>query len=231
MMEVRKGRQYRLTLRSLMIVVAVCALILIPLSRSLQRMEQLRLARLRAVLEAKHALELGRKSKAEALWSLQRARALKEATGRNQDAVTEAGPAVTVRNAAKTSTENRWQGKVWAALSVSSSLIRQGEPIPELQLRFTLVNQSSQRIAPRIFESRIKVDGKELAEPTQHLGQTPRTARFKALAPGEGVYFSLPLSLGEDFEEPGEHRVVWEGSGFQSPELLIRVRPKRDSRF
>ncbi len=71
MMEIRKGRQYRLTLRSLMIVVAVCALILIPLSRSLQRMEQLRLARLRAALEAKHALELGRKSKSEARRMLQ----------------------------------------------------------------------------------------------------------------------------------------------------------------
>ncbi|AGA30988.1 hypothetical protein Sinac_6932 [Singulisphaera acidiphila DSM 18658] len=67
MLEAVPPRRFRLRLRSLMIAIAVCALLLYPLSRSIRELEQMRQGRLRAVQEAKLARDLGRRSKAEAL--------------------------------------------------------------------------------------------------------------------------------------------------------------------
>ncbi|SIO22419.1 hypothetical protein SAMN05444166_3086 [Singulisphaera sp. GP187] len=75
MLEAVPPRRFRLNLRSLMIAVAGCALLLYPLSRAIRGWEQVRQAQLRAVQEAKLARELGRKSKAEALRLMHLARA------------------------------------------------------------------------------------------------------------------------------------------------------------
>ena len=219
MLETVKRRRFHLTLRSLMIVVAVCALLLFPLSRSIRQLERVRQARLRAVQEAKLARDLGRKSKAEALRLMHLARP--ETT---VGPAGSRGPDVVTKRAEGASTDDRWRGKVWASLSVNPPSLREGEPT-ELQLWFTLVNESHERLDPRIFESRIMVDGKELADSARLMGRTPRTSRFQALRPGEGIHFIVPL--GHGFEEPGVYRVVWEGTGFRSPEVVIRVRPKR----
>jgi len=50
-----------------MIVVAVCALLLFPITKTVHKAEQLRLGRLRGAHEAKIARELGRMTRREAL--------------------------------------------------------------------------------------------------------------------------------------------------------------------
>ncbi|WP_406693886.1 hypothetical protein V5E97_22890 [Singulisphaera sp. Ch08] len=221
MLEAVTPRRYRLTLRSLMIVVAVCALLLFPLSRSIRELERIRQARLRAVQEAKIARDLGRKSKAEALSLLGLAHAQGTVDSSPGETGTGAERDVVTQQTEISPTDDRWRGKVWAALSVNPPIVRQGETAG-LNLEFTLVNDSQQRLAPRIFDSRIVVNGTEVAESPLLRGRLPR---IDALAPGEELHFTVPF--GRRFEEPGVYRVVWKGPGFRSPEMVIRVLPKR----
>src|SRR3954470_16439820 len=108
-------RRHRLTLGSLMIVVAVCALILFPFSLTVRKLEQARQARLRAIREAKIARVLGRKTRVEALVTLHVARA-------------QAGLA---------SVKSRSGANLWALLSVDPPVAWQGERNP-LEFEFDL---------------------------------------------------------------------------------------------
>ena len=49
-------------------------------------------------------------------------------------------------------------------------------------------------------------------------------ARFDLLPPGDSLQFDC--RLGDRFKEPGTHRVFWKGSGFRSPEIVLRILPE-----
>lgn len=184
-----------------MIVVAVCAFLLFPFSMTIRELERVRQGRLRAAHEAKIARELGRKTRADALRTLHLAH-LK----------------------ARIAPEHRSRGHVWAMLSVSQPIVRQGETTG-LKVEFNLVNETNEGFDPRIPESRIVVNDRELADSGRIMGRTPRTARSQRLLPGEALHFVG--ALGHHFQEVGAYRVVWEGPGFRSPEVVIRVHPRR----
>ena len=93
-----------------------------------------------------------------------------------------------------------------------------------LSVEFTLVNDGEAEIDPKIGESRIVVNGKELADSGLILGNGPRDARFAALPPGEHLRFGY--ALGDHFQEPGIYRVSWRGANFRSPEVVFRVLAK-----
>jgi hypothetical protein len=211
-METVTTRRYRLTLRAMMIIIAACALLLFPYARMVRKIEQLRQGRLRGAYEAKIARDLGRKTRQEALRAIHLARA-KAALASPESPRLEA-------------TKDGSGGHVWAALSVNHPIVRQGEAA-NLEVEFDLVNETNQGIDPRIPESRIVVNGKELAESGLIMGRTPRTSRFQRLLPGEDLHFVGTFR--HEFEEPGTYQVVWEGAGFLAPGVVIRVLPRRRS--
>ena len=78
---------------------------------------------------------------------------------------------------------------------------------------------------PAHLESRIIVNGRELADSGLILDSVAKESRSAALAPGEALPFSLVL--GAHFKEPGRYRVSWKGSEFQSSEVVLRILPER----
>ena len=118
----------------------------------------------------------------------------------------------------------RKRGGLWAALGVNHAVFRRGEA-KGLNVEFTLVNDGEAIIDPKIGESRIVVNGEELADSGLILGNGPRDARFAALPPGEHLRFGY--ALGDHFQEPGVYRVSWRGANFRSPEVVFRVLPEK----
>jgi hypothetical protein len=128
-------------------------------------------------------------------------------------------------NAAKLGpTKQAKTGNLWAALTVNHSTFQQGQT-KDLRIEFSLVNDGGKVIDPKIAESRIVIDGKELADPGSVFGTVPKDVRIKPLAPGESLKFSL--LLGEHFKEPGTYRISWKGAGFQSSEMVLRILPEK----
>ena len=112
---------------------------------------------------------------------------------------------VALREATATS-ETR--GKLWAALSVNHPVFRQAET-KALNIEFTLVNDGDAVLDPKIGDSKIIINGKELADSGFILSNGPRDARFDALPPGDHLRFGY--ALGDHFLEPGVYRVSWRG--------------------
>jgi hypothetical protein len=111
---------------------------------------------------------------------------------------------------------------LWAGLSVNHPIFRAGQT-KQLRIEFTLVNDGDKMIDPKIPESKIIIDGKELGESGSILSSIQKGTRFKALPPGESLQFDCPL--GDRFKEPGIYRVSWKGAGFQSSEIVLRILP------
>ncbi len=115
-------------------------------------------------------------------------------------------------------------GSLWAGLSVNHPIFKAGQS-QDLRIEFTLVNDGDQVIDPKILESQIVINGKELSDSGVILGSVQKGARFRALPPGESLQFDCPL--GDQFKEPAIYRVSWKGAGFRSSELVFRVLPKQ----
>ena len=114
-------------------------------------------------------------------------------------------------------------GSLWAGLSVNHPVFKAGQT-KDLRIEFTLVNDGDKVIDPKIPESRIVIDGKELGDSGSILSSAQKGNRPKALPPGESVQFDC--ALGDRFKEPGIYRVSWKGSGFQSSEIVLRIMPE-----
>jgi hypothetical protein len=84
-----------------------------------------------------------------------------------------------------------------------------------------LVNDRDKVIDPKIPESQILINGKELGDSGLILRSVQKGTRSEALPPGASLQFSLPL--GDQFKEPGIYRVLWKGSAFQSSEIVLRI--------
>ena len=121
-------------------------------------------------------------------------------------------------------TAGRAQGNLWAAVSVNHAVLKQGQT-KDLSIEFTLVNDGAKVIDPQIAESRILINGAELSVSGSILSTGLKDAQVKALSPGNNLQFGV--ALGDHFTEPGTYRVSWKGTGFQSPEIVIRVLPEK----
>jgi hypothetical protein len=111
---------------------------------------------------------------------------------------------------------------LWAALGVSHPLFVQGRA-KDLSIEFTLVNDTKQPIEPKLAESRIVINGKELADSGSMMARGATPDRFRTLAPGDHLQFTL--AVGEHFHGPGIYLVSWKGQRFQSPEIVLRILP------
>jgi hypothetical protein len=114
-------------------------------------------------------------------------------------------------------------GSLWAGLSVNHPVFRAGQT-KDLRIEFTLVNDGDKVIDPKIADSRIIINGKELSDSKLILSSVQKDARFKALPPGESLQFDRLLR--DQFKEPGTYRVSWKGSGFHSSEIVLRILPE-----
>jgi hypothetical protein len=79
-------------------------------------------------------------------------------------------------------------------------------------------------IDPKIRESRIVINGKELSDFGSILSSAQKGTASKALSPGGNLQFDC--LLGDQFTEPGVYRVSWKGAGFQSSEIVLRILPE-----
>ncbi len=113
-------------------------------------------------------------------------------------------------------------GSLWAGLTVNHPIFRAAQT-KDLRIEFTLANDGDQVIDPKIQESRIVINGKELSDSGTILSRVQKGARFSALPPGESLQFDC--LLGDQFKEPGIYRASWKGTGFHSPEIVLRILP------
>ena len=168
-MEAVGRRRFRVSVRSLMIAVAVSAMALVPF---LWVARQTALVRAQRCGRGGGTHGEGRGGAVQYVAQVQAAQA--------QLGVEAAGPPA--RPEAGTTAEDR--GGLWAALAVNHAAFRRGEA-KGLYVEFTLVNDGDAPVDPKVGESRIVVDGVELADSGLILGNGPRDARFAALPPGD----------------------------------------------
>jgi type II secretory pathway pseudopilin PulG len=191
--------RFRLSIRTLMVAVALCALLLALAAWTVRQ------AQMRAMLERAMAAE----REAQAL--LARDLAQREAA-QNTLAAAKLGTA-----------DQKKEGSLWAGLSVNHPIFKAGQT-KDLRIEFTLVNDGDKIIDPKIPQSKIVIDGKELGDSGSILGSVQNGSRSKALPPGESLRFDC--LLGDQFKEPAIYRVSWKGAGFRSPEIVLRILPK-----
>jgi hypothetical protein len=202
MTESSPKRRPRISIRALMIVVALCALFLAPLIWLARRsQEEMRLALAAEALARDEAV---------------RAREVAQFLAAQVKSPT--------TQTAPSPPSEKVPGELWAALSVNHTVSTPSES-KDLFVEFTLVNDGPNAIDPRLGDSRILVNGKELADSVVIFANAPKDARFSALPPGDHLQFLF--ALGDYFKEPGIYRVSWQGRGFQSAEIVIRVLPDR----
>jgi type II secretory pathway pseudopilin PulG len=195
------------SIRALMISVALCALILAPFVWMYRRAQAERQQLVMAALDA-----------ARAQADNARLALLSDPAAFNAPPLVPANPPREVGPQADRGSN------LWAALSVNHPLFEQGQT-KDLKIEFTLVNDGDTSIDPKIADSVIVINGQELAESSVILGGGPKDGRFQLLPPGAHV--QLSRALGDHCNKPGVYRVSWKGDGFQSPEIVIRVVPEK----
>lgn len=121
---------------------------------------------------------------------------------------------------------NQEQPKLWASLSVSRPLFHAGWT-KELLVYFTLVNDGSETIDPKIESSKIIINGVEVKDSGFIFGNGPRDKRWRALPPGDSLEFTYALE--KYFKEPGIYRVSWKGEHFETPTIVFRVMPSKNN--
>lgn len=204
--------RFRFSLGALMIVIAVCAFLLVPavwMLRLERQRRQLVLAALdaehRAKLEADRARYAATLNLAQSEWT-----AAAQAATKTSGSTTDSKPVASA---------------LWAMVAVNHPVFAQADT-RNLAVEFTLVNDGQKPLNPRIGESRILINGKELDQSSAVLDQSaPKEAHDKALAPGESLRFSC--TLGRFFQEPGIYRITWVGRAFRSPDAVVRVLPAK----
>ena len=190
-----------------MIAVALCALLLAPLvwvSRVFQA--QVNLERQRAA-DARAQAERARRAQLLADQALADLNAAKARAA----------------NHSKTGSQADRATNLWYAINVNHPIFEQGHP-NDLTIEFNLVNDGDTAIEPKIADSMIVINGKELPDSGLIFGSGPKVSRMKAPPPGAHLQFNSPL--GDQFKQPGIYRVSWKGDGFQTPAITIRILPE-----
>jgi hypothetical protein len=194
MVEPAGPRRFRLSIRTLMIGVALCALFLAPLGWMYRQLE---LQRRMEMVALEHATAQAERAAALARF-------------------TQAGLSATKSS----NTVQPKTGTLWVALSTNHAVFNVGQT-KDLRIEFSLINDGDKPMDPKIAEATIVINGKELADSKSIFGDVSKDLRIKALAPGESLQFNV--LLGDHFKEPGTYRVSWRGVGFQSSEILLRI--------
>jgi hypothetical protein len=117
------------------------------------------------------------------------------------------------------------QRNLWAAISVNRPLFTLAQT-KDLRIVLTLLNDGDEAIDPKIAESRIVINGKEVADSASFIGEGSNSVRLRALGPGDRLEFNF--APGELLKEPGIYRISWKGVGFQSPEVVFRIIAEMD---
>lgn len=121
---------------------------------------------------------------------------------------------------------------LWAGLSIAAPLWQPGagpDGRPQLRspggeyfaLRFAIVNEGGEPLAPGLDASRLIVNGAPRDIP--FLWSGARDARWDELPPGHSL--ELARGLEDAFRAPGVYTVVWEGPRFRSAPVTFRVLP------
>ena len=212
--EPARSRRFRLSIRSMMSAIALCALMLALVAWTVQQQRLAIQAENRARMMAERAMREADRARQAAA----QAQALQVQTSAGGPPAARQGPATPSPGTAANA-----NGPLWSALSINHTAFRP-EDLNSLTIEFTLVNDGKTPVDPKILRSRIIVNGQELAGSSRLLGGESRVARLRSLPPGDPLRFALPL--GDQFRAPGTYRVSWRGEDFQSPELSFRVLPE-----
>lgn len=95
-------------------------------------------------------------------------------------------------------------------------------------LTFILLNDSERPINAVEGGWKIVIDGKELEDSDFIFGNGPQPgAGWGTLRPGESYEFGKALELSRYFPEEREYRVSWNGKGFQSSTITVKVTSKQ----
>jgi hypothetical protein len=197
-----------------MIAVAFCALVLAPVVWMFRLMDA-------RVTVQRLLIERDRRLAEQALYRAENEKLLYLAQVRSEFNGEKAGTADEPKLGSQP--QDR-QGNLWAAVSVNHSVFKQGQK-NDLKVEFTLVNDGAKVIDPKIAESRLVINGKELAGSGPILSSGLKDAQINTLSPGGNLQFGI--ALGDHFKEPGTYRVAWKGAEFQTPEIVLRVLPDR----
>ena len=111
---------------------------------------------------------------------------------------------------------------LWAAVSVSEPEFQEGWT-KQLVMSFSLVNDGTKVVDPKVESWRLVINGGEAADSGFIFGNGPRDARWKALPAGDSLRFAY--AMGRYFKEPGIYRVSWKGEGFETLPIEFRVMP------
>jgi hypothetical protein len=163
MVETTGQRRFRLSIRTLMIAVALCAVLLALATLTVRHFEaRVRVERL-----------LAEQARAQALLARDLAQA---------ELV-----------AAKLGTADQSKaGSLWAGLSVNHPIFKAGQT-KDLRIEASLVNDGDKVIDPKIPVSQIVINGKELTDSGLIFSGVQKSDRFKVLSPGDSLQFSFPL--------------------------------------
>jgi hypothetical protein len=192
----------------MMILVAGCALLLMPLIWVARQRQMLVQAELRAAEAAMIA-----RDQAAAIQARLQAQLAESPEGSGAGTSSAGTAPASARTAAAPA------GKVWASLSMNHAVFKQDE-VKDLLIEFSLVNDGSTPIDPGISHSRLIVNGQEAAGSILAEAEDPR---YRSLAVGDRLQFTR--KLGDMFRSPGTYRLSWRGESFQSRELTLRVLP------
>jgi hypothetical protein len=122
------------------------------------------------------------------------------------------------------STSKQETPKLWAAISVSDPLFEEGWT-KELMIHFTLVNDGTTTIDPKVGTWKLVVNGEESADSGFIFGNGIRDTRWEALPTGDKLRFTYALE--QYFKKPGIYRVSWKGDGFEALPIEFRVMPNK----
>jgi hypothetical protein len=110
-----------------------------------------------------------------------------------------------------------------ATISVLQSVFHVKET-GKLSVSFTVTNAGTSDVDPDIDSSHLFVNGAVPDGWTITIANGIRSPQFKALPPGQTLYFVYQLGP-PYFAKPGLYKVRWKGAHFEAPEITFRVVP------
>ncbi len=115
------------------------------------------------------------------------------------------------------------KSELWSAITVSQPVFQQGRT-ENLLIWFAVVNDSNATVDPKIGDSHLFINGKELKDWGFIVANGPGLMYYDSLPPNKTVEFTK--GMGDYFKTPGIYKLRWEGRNFRAPEITFRVTPK-----
>jgi hypothetical protein len=112
---------------------------------------------------------------------------------------------------------------VWASITIQPSVLWMGANQPILHAYFTIVNDGTATIDPKVGSSHLLINGVEPEDWKDVVNTGNRTSEFDSLPPGRPLQFAF--DLGSYFTAAGLYTVGWLGENFKAADVTIRVLP------